>query len=451
MAMNEDFNVFKEEYLTSKEVDSETLEEDIIKKKPLILIVDDDIHVREALKIILEKKYDLILCANGNEGIEKVTPFVYAVILDIKMEGKNGFETFIEIKKKNLYVPIIFHSAYQDILNPYQIMNDYRPFGYVIKEGDGKELLDTIQSAVNYYSQIIQNSILIKKIEKSEKKYRDLVENSPDIVFSLDENGKILSINKSLTRILNYSTREIAGKNFFDLVYKSNTLNDNIFPEKFQEVKKGKDTVSFNCDLITRLGEPKEMKLKLKYNSQDGIVVIFGTASNIEEDLLYRLCETETQTYKIGNYLTHVDIISQRLSSSAAKYCGFETSMNLKLCIRELLINAMEHGNLEISFEEKSEALGNGDYVKLFIDRQKNPVNMNKKIIVNYTLSSDRIEGTIADEGNGFDYDKMFGISPNDIALTKLGHGRGIFIARDFFDKIEYNEKGNSVRFVKKF
>ena len=58
--------------------------------KPLILIVDDDANVREALKITLGKKYDLILCANGNEAIEKVNLPFFAVILDIKMEGKHS-------------------------------------------------------------------------------------------------------------------------------------------------------------------------------------------------------------------------------------------------------------------------------------------------------------------------------------------------------------------------
>ncbi|MBK6606535.1 MAG: response regulator, partial [Leptospiraceae bacterium] len=93
-------------------------------------------------------------------------PF-FAAILDIKMEGKNGFETFNEIKKKKFYIPIIFYSAYQDFKDPYEIINDYRPFGYVVKEGESKKLLDTLERLCRLFFQIKWNSSLVKELEKS--------------------------------------------------------------------------------------------------------------------------------------------------------------------------------------------------------------------------------------------------------------------------------------------
>ena len=146
------------------------------KSKPTVMIIDDDIHVREALKFVFEKKFNLILCDSGESGINSLNPNVFAVILDIKMEGKNGFETFIEIKKKNIYIPIIFLTAYQDLKDPMEIMNDYRPFGYVIKWADTKLLHDTLESAVNYYSQINKNSFLIKAMQSKNLALQELRE-----------------------------------------------------------------------------------------------------------------------------------------------------------------------------------------------------------------------------------------------------------------------------------
>jgi len=436
---------------TSKTINLEFKKVENSPTKPLILIVDDDANVREALKITLGKKYDLIVCANGNEAIEKVNLPFFAVILDIKMEGKNGFETFIEIKKKKLYLPIIFHSAYQDLKDPYEIMNDYRPFGYVVKEGEGKKLLDTIESAVDYYYQINRNATLLKELEKSEKQYRDLVENSLDIIFALDNQWRILSINHSVTQILRYPIEEILNTSIVNLAYKSNSANGEILDEKLQELTLSNNVISFNCDFVTKFGEPKEMHVKLRYLLHENGFVIFGTASTVEEDILERICESETQVYKLSNYLTHVDIVSQRLASYASKYCDQETFMNLKLCIRELIINAMEHGNLGITFEEKSESLINGTYIQILMDRQKSLLNSKKRIKVESSLTPERMEVVITDEGDGFDHEKMLARSMNDDTNGILGHGRGIAMSKIFLDSIVYNEKGNSVRFVKKF
>ena len=192
MPSNNDFDIFREMFepkdtMLPKDIEFNTnLNSQTIGNFPVkanILIVDDDVNIREALKFVLEKKYEVILCANGLEALQKMDLSLSAIILDIKMEGKNGFETFTEIKKKKLYIPIIFHSAYQDLKDPYEILNDFRPFGYIIKEGDSKKLIDTIDSAVHYYRQISRNEMLVNELEKSEKKYKDLVENSLDIIF----------------------------------------------------------------------------------------------------------------------------------------------------------------------------------------------------------------------------------------------------------------------------
>ena len=418
--------------------------------KPLILVVDDDPSLRETLRIALGRKYDLIVCVNGNEAIEKIDLPFFAAILDIKMEGKNGFETFNEIKKKKFYIPIIFYSAYQDFKDPYEIINDYRPFGYVVKDGEIKKLLDMLESAVSYYCQIKWNSGLVEKLEKSEKQYRDL-ESSLDIIFSLDGQGRILSINHSVTQILRYTVEEVLNTSIVNLAYKSNSANGEILDEKLQELTLSNNVLSFNCDLVTKFGEPKEMHIKLKYILHENGFVIFGTASTVEEDILLRICESETQVYKLSNYLTHVDIVSQRLANYASKYCDQETFMNLKLCIRELIINAMEHGNLGITFEEKSESLLNGTYIQILMDRQKSFVNSKKRITVEYSLTPERMEVVITDEGDGFDHEKMLARSINDDTNGILSHGRGIAISKIFLDSIVYNQKGNSVRVTKNF
>lgn len=133
---------------------------------PLILIIDDDPTVRNALGYALESDYRMLFSSSGEDGIQTVNSDVSAVVLDVKMQGKNGFETFVEIKKKFSNLPIIFHSAYQDLKDPYEVLNEYRPFGYINKEGSAKELADTLVSAVQYRRQIRNNELLVNALQK---------------------------------------------------------------------------------------------------------------------------------------------------------------------------------------------------------------------------------------------------------------------------------------------
>src|SRR5258708_6478111 len=132
---------------------------------PSVLIIDDDESIRDTLKLALKDSFDIITCASGAEGIDSATSDISAVILDIKMTGKDGFETYSEIKAKVPYLPIIFHSAYQDAKDPFDIINEFRPFGYVAKGSSLTQITDTLRSAVDYYRTHRENERLIQELQ----------------------------------------------------------------------------------------------------------------------------------------------------------------------------------------------------------------------------------------------------------------------------------------------
>ncbi|MBP7554082.1 MAG: Cache 3/Cache 2 fusion domain-containing protein, partial [Spirochaetes bacterium] len=61
--------------------------------------------------------------------------------------------------------------------------------------------------------------ITIDSLSNSEEKYRALVENINDVIFSTDVNGGVTYISPSIERISSYSPTEIVGRNFLDFVY----------------------------------------------------------------------------------------------------------------------------------------------------------------------------------------------------------------------------------------
>lgn len=131
-----------------------------------ILVIDDDPDIRETLGVLLDSRYQVTLAASAEEGVAAMREDTCAVVLDIKMGGKDGFWACDEIRKKVPDVPVIFFSAYQDAKDPYRIINEHRPFAYISKDGSSKKLLDTIDMAVKLQSMIISNRQFLRSLTK---------------------------------------------------------------------------------------------------------------------------------------------------------------------------------------------------------------------------------------------------------------------------------------------
>lgn len=113
------------------------------------------------------------------------------------------------------------------------------------------------------------------------------------------------------------------------------------------------------------------------------------------------------------------------------------------LGLTELMINAVEHGNLGINYKEKSSLNSKGEWESEIINRLAQPEHKNKQAMVVFEKNSKEIVFRIYDQGEGFDWMPYLGISPERALDT---HGRGIALANSIsFDTIEYHGNGNEV------
>ncbi len=84
-------------------------------KKELILVAEDDYSNFRYIEKLLEKANAKILHAsNGLEVIEimEKNPLVKIILMDIKMPEMNGIEAMLELKKRNITIPVIAQTAY---------------------------------------------------------------------------------------------------------------------------------------------------------------------------------------------------------------------------------------------------------------------------------------------------------------------------------------------------
>jgi DNA-binding response OmpR family regulator len=113
------------------------------------------------------------------------------------------------------------------------------------------------------------------------------------------------------------------------------------------------------------------------------------------------------------------------------------------LGLQELLVNAVEHGNLGISYSEKTRLMMNDSWHEEVELRLNKPEYADRQVTVNYERNQDEIRFTICDQGSGFDWQKYLDFDP-ERAFDP--HGRGIAMARKLsFSHLEYQGNGSTV------
>ena len=132
---------------------------------------------------------------------------------------------------------------------------------------------------------------------------------------------------------------------------------------------------------------------------------------------------------------------ARNLAALLAKICHDPEKRGLGFM--EILFNAIEHGNLGITYDEKSELLTKGLWEKEIDRRLTLPENREKVVEVHIERHKVGVSFLIKDQGNGFNFQKYLAFDPDRITHT---HGRGIAIANNIsFDRMEYLGCGNEV------
>jgi DNA-binding response OmpR family regulator len=111
--------------------------------------------------------------------------------------------------------------------------------------------------------------------------------------------------------------------------------------------------------------------------------------------------------------------------------------------LSELMLNAVEHGNLGITYDEKTRLISEDRLLAEVECRLRDPAYARKKVRVTFQRSDGAIEFVIQDQGKGFDWKPFLQMSPERVFDN---HGRGIAMAAILsFHHLEYQGCGNRV------
>jgi len=163
--------------------------------------------------------------------------------------------------------------------------------------------------------------------------------------------------------------------------------------------------------------------------------------------LICYLTESHCQ-FKLENDSSLIPPLIEFLQDDAIRIgvCSESDRVRVGVALDEALVNALYHGNLELSSELRDS--DQKKYRHLVSERQKSPPYCDRRIHVEAHLSSTEVAICIQDEGPGFDPSSL--PDPTDPAnLENLG-GRGVMLMKTFMDEVVFNDCGNQVTLVKR-
>ncbi|MCU0406097.1 MAG: PAS domain-containing sensor histidine kinase [Ignavibacteriaceae bacterium] len=124
-------------------------------------------------------------------------------------------------------------------------------------------------------------------IDEWENRFNLLIKTSPDLIFILDEAGKIVLINEASKNYLEYSPDEMKGKYFLDFVSKEDTSLINISLSKVLTEKK---PIKFKIHLLTKYGKifPLELSCNTIFNHHK-VVGLLAVGKDLSEKYRYEM------------------------------------------------------------------------------------------------------------------------------------------------------------------
>jgi two-component system cell cycle sensor histidine kinase/response regulator CckA len=195
----------------------------VIKSSHKILIVDDNedhqVLMEESLRQFMHD-VEIVFVSTGGECILGLLKENYdLIVIDYNLSDMNGLDVLREVNNRQYHCPVIMVTAFGDENVAVEAMK-LGACDYIVKSGDYLKRLPAI------VHRVVQDTMLKKekeevenKLRESELRYKTLLDNMIDVVFTADKELNILSINLASQRVFEYTSEEIKGLNFFDLIH----------------------------------------------------------------------------------------------------------------------------------------------------------------------------------------------------------------------------------------
>lgn len=227
-------------------------------EKTKILIVDDESRMRKSLASLLkEHGFCIHMADTGKKALALIEKNSFdIVLLDLILPDMLGHQLIQYFHQKDPDTIVIMITGNASIDSAVEALKK-GAYDYLKKPFEIAELITTIQNALSQKRLKSENKTIHRKLDISQKRYRYLVNNSPDTIYTLDHKGHFTFVNNSIEKMIGIKSKDIIGRHFSKIIAPNNILKYKWVMNERRTGKRAKTWNELQLLKFDRFGKPK--------------------------------------------------------------------------------------------------------------------------------------------------------------------------------------------------
>jgi PAS domain S-box-containing protein len=245
---------------------------------PRILYIEDDPDQREAVADLLRSVgCEVQLAASGEEGLALIeSADLEAVFCDLNMPGMGGLEVLDRSRAARPRLPFVVVTGHGSIALGVQATKRGAQ-NFITKPLTAEQLGLAVEQAV-------EHGRMQRRLRDSETILEMLLETVPDIIYSLDPEGRFLSVSPSGERALGYRIPDMLGRSVFELVHPDD--RERVKAGMVRAIQDREDAIrNVEFRMLTAAGEVRdfEIRRRLIFDESGRVIRNDGIARDVTE------------------------------------------------------------------------------------------------------------------------------------------------------------------------